>query len=237
MAVFPVNLCKGQCTFAVSLLVFVGCGFQRCPPETEVAGRAVCLNCCTSHRELLALPGQVWTDFSIAGIPRAGSRDLSHRQGEWVSDWFPGSLLSTCSWAPPSWVDCGFPLHFATLTSLRNNMGDLWVVPWVHKPVSPNYFLTLLMCFKKREMKKDYKVHPQPAATHCSAASSRFELSLKIRITKVNMVVSRKPATMSSLLDQNKEPFTASGFFPELQQPVLMCRAWLHKQPAELEKD
>lgn len=185
MAVFPGNLCKGkQCTFAGSLSVFVGCGFQRCPPGTEVAGRAICLSCCTSQRESLELPGQVWTDFSIAGIPRAEPRDLSRRQGEGVSDWLPGSLLPPAAEpllpALTARLLCTLPLLFL----LMNNMADSWMVHTVHKPVSSNYFLTLLMRFEEREIKKDYEVHPQPAAIHCSAASSRFVLSLKIRITK-----------------------------------------------------
>lgn len=137
MAVFPGNLCKGSpCTLPGSLLVFVGCGFQRCPPGTEVAERAICLNCCTSQRESLVLPGQVWTDFSIAGIPRAGSCDLSGRQGEWESewvsdwvtdwltDWLPGSLLSPCSWTPPFWIHCRFALHFAPLILAKKQHGS-----------------------------------------------------------------------------------------------------------------
>lgn len=127
MAAFHGNLCKGsQCRFAGSSTVFVGCGFQCCPPGTEVAGKAICLNCRTRQRESLALAGQAWTDFSIAGIPRAESHDLSCRQqGEWATDRVPGSLPSTCSWIPPSWVGCRFALHFATLPLANKQHGRL----------------------------------------------------------------------------------------------------------------
>lgn len=75
---------------------------------------------------------------------------------------------------------CTLPLLFL----LINNTGDSWLVHRVHKPVSSNYFLMLLMCFEEREIKKNYGAHPQPAATHCNAVSSRFVFSLKIRVTK-----------------------------------------------------
>lgn len=156
------------------------------------------------------------------------------RVSEWLTPWEPSFHLQLCpSFLGRLWV-C-FALCYSYLAKKQHGRFVSGALS-AQTSISQQFF-TLLMCFEKREMKKDYKVHPQPAAAHCSAASSRFVLYLKIRITKVNTVVSRKPATMSSLLDQNKEPFTASGFFPELQQPVLMCRAWLHKQPAELEKD
>lgn len=183
MAVFPVNLCKGsQCTFAVSLLVFVGCGFQRCPPGTEVAGRAICLNCCTGNR-WCCLGRSEQTSPLQAFLEQDLVIWVVGRVGEWLSD-SPGAFFPPAPEPPPSCIDYRFALHFATLILLRNNMGDLWLVHWMHKPVSPNYFMTLLMCFEEREIKKDYKTHPQPAAAHCSTISGRFVLSLKILITK-----------------------------------------------------
>lgn len=125
--------------------------FSVIPQGLKLLERVICPNCCTIQREVLALPGHVWTDFSIADIPRADSDDPSCRQKEQ-----PTVLEHSFQLLPNTYLlaelaavlFCSLPLLFL----LISDTGGVWMVHRVHKPASFYYFLNLFIrCVFRRE--------------------------------------------------------------------------------------
>lgn len=224
MAVFNLNLCKGsKRAFAHFLSVLIGRRFSALSPRgwgywkgpfawtpARVGGK--CWRCLGRSEQ--TSPSQAFLELTLTIWVEGRASDQPHR----VRAFLPAAaeyLLAEL--AKVSF--CSLPLSVSPIS----DRADLWMVRRRHKPPPCYCFLNPVhkMYFEEREMKKDCETPPRPAATHCNAGSSRFLFSLKVQMTKRQIwCVNRKLATASSLLDQNKEPFTASTFFCEFWTPA-----------------
>lgn len=130
------------------------------PPGVEVAGKGNLPELLCKSGEVLGLPGRVWTDSSIPGIPRADSHGPSHRHSKQmtgrVGAFHPAAaeyLLAELA----AVLVCSLPLLFL----LISDVGDLWMTHGVHMPTSCYCFLNMFIrCVLRRERRKGIVRHP-----------------------------------------------------------------------------